>query len=122
MSFLDPIFHNNTGTVYAVRSSYDTDEPFHKVQLQIGDIAILMYKKEIDAFLSIIRAAKKNKDCHCKNCKHDKAYKIIKCDTPMANIRFKVTKKNLDDLEDLVMSVFFQEEFNSILINNEISS
>ena len=122
MNFLDPIFHNNTGTIYAVKSSYDTDEPFFKVQLQIGDVAVLMDKKEVNAFLPIIKAAKNSKGCQCKNCNHDKSYKIIKCDTPKANIRFRLTKKNIEDLEDLILSVFFQEEFNTILINNDISS
>ncbi len=120
MSFLDPIFYNKTGTIYALKSTYDIDEPINKVQLQIGDIAILMQKEEIRAFLNTVKKAKDSKSCECLNCNN--SCKIIKCDTPMANIRLKMTEENLNDLEELVMSLFFQEKINSILTENNIEN
>ncbi len=122
MNFLDPIFDNNTGTIYALRSNLSMDEPINRVQLQIGDVAILMYKEEVDAFLKTIKQAKISEGCNCENCSKGQPYKIIKCNTAMANIKFKMTPSNLNDLEELVMSLFFHEKINSILENNDIDN
>ncbi|WP_103863586.1 hypothetical protein [Aquimarina sp. I32.4] len=118
MYTLDPLYYNSTGTAYSIKNSDFEQEVKQKIQLQIGDIAILMDIKEIEAFLTVIRSARKG--CQCGKCNGKNCYKTIKCNTPQAEINFKLTPEILDGLEELVLGVLFHEEYNNILLNNEI--
>jgi len=117
MSFLEPLYHNNTGTIYAIKSSFGIDEPIGKIQMQIGDIDIVMQKNEVNAFHKILEQAKHGKSCQCPKCKKDVCYKIIKCETALATIKFKLKEENLKDLIELVESVSFHQEINLLLDN-----
>ena len=119
MHFLDPIYHNNSGTAYAVRSSINDDESYNKVQLQLGDVAILMDFKEIKSFLSIVHSAKNN-GCTCPNCTQDGSYKVIKCNTAYAEVKLKVTPRIMKDLEELINGVLFENQINQLLNDNNI--
>ena len=119
MNFLDPIHINNTGTAYAVLNSEDDTDFFHKVQLQIGDVAILMDVIEMTSFLKVVRSARES--CECEKCKTKNGYKNIKCDTAFFEIKLKATPKMLDDLEELIMGVICNEEMNTILEIHDIT-
>lgn len=118
MHFLDPIHHNNTGTAFALKSSLDKDETFSKIQLQLGDIAILMDFNEVRSFLSTIKTAKKG--CNCPNCTLEGGYRVIKCDTAYAEIKLKATPKIMDDLEELINGVLFENQMTKLLEDNNI--
>lgn len=119
MNFLDPIHINNIGAAYAILNSEDGTDDFQKVQLQIGDIAILMEISEMSSFLEVVRSARK--ECKCAKCTKDKGYKIIKCDSVFAEIKLKATPSMIDGLEELILSVIFNQQINSILEINEIN-
>lgn len=118
MHFLDPIYHNNTGTAFALRSCEDRDETFTKIQLQLGDIAILMDLNEIHSFLNTLRRARKS--CSCANCNKEVGYKVIKCDTAYAEVKLKATPKIMDGLEELINGVLFEKQVNKLLEDNNI--
>ncbi|WP_438425655.1 hypothetical protein [Aquimarina macrocephali] len=118
MYILDPLYCNSTGTAYTVKKNNE-EEVKQKIQLQIGDIAVLMNSKEIKTFLTVIRSARKG--CECEDCDNKNFYKTIKCNTPKAEINFKLTPEILDGLEELVLGVLFHEEYNDILGSNQIS-
>ncbi|WP_074407455.1 MULTISPECIES: hypothetical protein [Aquimarina] len=119
MYILDPLYCNSTGAAYRVKKNNDENEAKQKIQLQIGDIAVLMNNKEIKTFLTVIRSARKG--CQCDNCDNQNFYKTIKCNTPQVEINFKLTPEILDGLEELVLGVLFHEEYNDILQNNRIN-
>jgi len=110
MSFLVPICYNDTAIAYAI--DIDNNES-KKIQLQIGDIAFLMGTDELKSFLEVVKKSKKK--CNCINCDNDKAIKTIKCDTPIAEIKFKVTLKMLVDLEDLISKTLFHMDYESLI-------
>jgi len=116
MHFLEPIYQNNTGAAYALKSSID--DPFSKIQLQLGDIAILMDMCEVESFLTVVKSAQKG--CNCANCEQEGAYKIIKCDTAYAEVKFKATPRVIEDLEDLVNGIIFEVQVNRLLGDNNI--
>ncbi|WP_062052646.1 hypothetical protein [Aquimarina longa] len=118
MYILDPLYYNSTGAAYTIKNSQKQDKPEPKIQLQIGDIAILMDTKELQSLLLVIRSARKG--CQCDQCNKQGTYKTIKCNTPQAEINFKLTPEILDGLEELVLGVLFQEEYNTILEDNQI--
>ena len=118
MNFLDPIYNNNSGTAYAIRSSMCDDDAYTKIQLQLGDIAILMDFNEVKSFLKIIKSAKKR--CSCPNCVKDGRYKVIKCDTAYAEIKLKVTPVIMRDLEELVKGILFESQMSQLLNDNNI--
>jgi len=116
MPFLNPIYNNATGTVYGIKSDFNDFDDIEKIQLQLGDIAILMHISEIKPFLDVIKSAKKG--CSCENCSNNESYKVIKCKTAIAEIKFKANKKTIDDIEELVMAVLFHLDFKSIMDEN----
>ncbi|PKV53039.1 hypothetical protein ATE84_5173 [Aquimarina sp. MAR_2010_214] len=116
MYVLDPLYYNSTGIVYIIKNKNVKDRTNQKLQLQIGDTAILMDIKEMEIFLDVIRSARKKCQCNNKNCS-----RTIKCNTPHAEINFKLTPSILDGLEELVLGVLFHEEYNNILQNNKIN-
>ncbi|WP_103071595.1 hypothetical protein [Aquimarina sediminis] len=119
MYILDPLYYNSTGAAYTLKNSKLENDPKQKIQIHIGDVAILMDIKEIESFLTVIRSAQKG--CQCKDCSNQGGYKTIKCNTPQVEINFKLTPEILDGLEELVMGILFHEEYNNILENNHIN-
>ncbi len=115
---LDLLYNNTVGSAFTIKSKYD-DEVQSKIQFLIGDIAVLMDIQEIKSFLSVIRLAQKG--CECKDCNQKNPYKTIKCNTPQAEINFKVTPEILIGFEELVKGVLFHLEFNDVLSFNEIN-
>ena len=118
MHFLDPIYNNNTGTAFALKSDMYNEEPYTKIQLQLGDIAILMDFNEINAFLKTIKHVKKK--CNCLNCNQNCSYKVIKCDTAFTEVKIKATPTILDGLEELINGVLFESQVNKLLEDNNI--
>ena len=119
MNCLDLIHKNNTGAVYALKSLGCETNTISRVQLQIGEVAILMDVEEMQNFLQVIESAK-NK-CKCEKCLTEGAYKIIKCDTLHAQVKIKGTKEVVKDLEELVLYVIYNDQMDNILWNNDIT-
>lgn len=119
MNCLDLIHKNNTGAVYALKSLGSVHSDFNKVQLQIGEFAILLETEELQPFLQVVKTAK-NK-CECGKCGTNSAYKIIKCDTQYAQIKIKATSLIIADLEELMQSVIYTFQVDNILNINNIN-
>jgi len=118
MHFLDPIYNNNTGVAFALKSNLYSDEPYLKIQLQLGDIAILMNFNEMESFLKTIRYLKTK--CKCSNCNEGCSYKVIKCETAYTEIKIKATPTILNGLEELIQGVLFESQLNNLLEDNNI--
>ncbi len=116
MSLLDPIYNNDSGTVYAICNSSTSVDCYQKLQVQIGDIAIIMTLRELKSFLKVLRQAKKS--CKCNNCK---GIQVLKCNTQIAEVKFKVTQTIINDLEELIMGTLFHEEYVTVLNTNNIN-
>ncbi|MEW7278710.1 hypothetical protein ABW636_08940 [Aquimarina sp. 2201CG1-2-11] len=115
---LDLLYTNTVGSAFTIKNQFD-EEPQSKIQFLIGDIAVLMDVPEIKSFLSVVRLAQKG--CQCTSCNQKSAYRTIKCNTPQAEINFKVTPETLVGFEELVMGVLFHLEYNDVLSFNEIN-
>ncbi len=119
MNYLEPVYHNNIGATYILKDEIEESiTSFEKIQLQLGDIAIILDQQEMKNLLVIIDSAKKG--CQCDDCGKTNPFKTIKCDTPLAVISFKSTKQNIEGLENLIKGTIFQLEMNSILDLNDI--
>lgn len=116
MYTLDPIYNNSIGGAFALRSR-DGDINF-KIQMLIGDIAILMEPQEIRVLLKVIKSA--NRSCTCSTCNCSHSYKTIKCNTAKAEVKFRLTKKELRILEELVLGILFKLDYQCLLSDNEI--
>jgi len=116
MNYLEPIYKNNAGTAYALKSY--GEENLNNIQLQIGDFALLMRSDEMPSFLKVIKSAKSG--CVCKDCLNNNSYRTIKCETTYASIKLKANQKLIDDLEELVLSVICNSQVEKILNDNNI--
>ena len=103
MYILDPIYHNSIGSAFAIRT--EDGDTNCKIQMLIGDIAILMELHEIRVFIEVLKTAKGR--CTCANCNCNLSSRTIKCDTTMAQVKFKLTTEELVLLEELASGVLF---------------
>ncbi len=119
MYTLYPIYSNGFGATYLLtdNSSYDTEA--RRIQLVMGEIALIIDLLEIETLLKVINSSIKG--CSCKNCKEDCIPKQIKCDTIFFKLVFKTDKKNIRILKDLLEKTMFEIEMNEILNFNNIN-
>jgi len=117
MNYLDPIYKNNSGIVYAIKNIGD-DEVSEKIQFQIGDFAMLMTLDDMPNFMKVLNTVEKK--YVCENC-NSKSHRIVKCETIYATVTIKATKSMLSDLKELVNAVLCNYEINTILQQNGIS-
>ncbi len=113
MLFLDPVYHNNIGATYLIKDNFNDSLYSQKIQLLIGDVAILLEEKEINALVKVIDSVKNG--CSCDKCMSEGKFKQIKCDTDHFKLVFKSTKTRITDLEDLLRGTIFELQINSIL-------
>lgn len=119
MNCLELIHKNNTGSVFYVKDIHCESAEINSIQLQIGEVAILMEANEMKGFLAVVRSARKK--CTCVKCSCNSAYRIIKCDTIYAEVKIKATSKIIDDLEELILAVIYNKQMHNILYDNNIS-
>lgn len=118
MNFLELIHSNRSGSVYAIKNGKEC-ENFDKVQLHIGEVAVLLMIEEVSSFLKVIDSAKKN--CNCDTCAtNDTPYKRIKCNTKHTELIIKGTPELIDDLEELALAVIHIEEMDNFMTKNNI--
>lgn len=110
MFYLKPIYHNNIGSSYFLKDDLDADLSMDRIQLIIGDIALILENNEIQAFLKIINSVKTG--CKCDDCKE---LNQITCNTSYTKLIFKSNKKNIIELEDLVKGTIFEIQMNALI-------
>jgi len=115
MNYLEPIHKNSSGIVYTVKD-FDKEDYSDKIQLQIGDFAILMRAEEMPNFLKVIKSVKKKSNC--SNC--NEKPRVIKCETQYASVKIKVTPTAIEDLEELVLATICYYQVEDILRENNI--
>ena len=118
MHFLDPIYNNTIGTAFLIRDDLSTFTGMEKIQLLLGDLAIIVEGKDVVTLLKIIISIKDG--CTCDDCGEKHIPKQIKFDTTYFNLIFKSNETNLVAFEDLLRGTIFELEFNSILDFNNI--
>jgi cytidine deaminase len=118
MLFLDPIYCNSLGTAYLIKDSLEASVYCQKIQLLIGDAALMIEEKEIATLLNVVQSVKKG--CPCENCQNKQALKQIKCDTGSFTFVFKSDKRNIVALEDLLLGTIFELQMHSILDFHDI--
>ncbi|KJD31583.1 hypothetical protein PK35_14365 [Tamlana nanhaiensis] len=118
MLFLDPIYSNVIGTTYVLKDNLEKG-PFdsEKIQMVLGEVAIILSRAELENLVVIINSAKAG--CNCKNCRC-KILKQIKGNTNYVEFVFKSTENNLSNLEDLVKGTLFELQIASVLSFNNI--
>ncbi|MCG1036415.1 hypothetical protein [Polaribacter sargassicola] len=110
MHYLKPIYHNNIGASYFLKNNLDSDFNMDRIQIIIGDVALILENKEVYAFLEIINSVKSG--CKCNECKE---LNQITCNTSYTKLIFKSTKKNIIQLEDLVRGTIFELQMNALI-------
>jgi hypothetical protein len=118
MQYLSPIFSNTIGQAFLIRDCMHTLTGLEKIQLLLGDVAIILKTQQLASLLETIISAKNG--CLFEDCLEKKTPKSIKFNTYYTNIFFKSSETNLCGLEDLLRGTIFELEFNSILSTNNI--
>lgn len=118
MLFLEPIYQNTIGATYLIKDHLDAHFSLNRIQLVLGDIALILENDELNSFLDVIISAKKG--CSCTNCKCSDTPKQITCNTSFTKFIFKSNVKNIKALEDLIEVTIFELQMHSILSFNEI--
>lgn len=118
MYYLSPIFSNTIGQTFLIIDSINTQKGFEKIQLLLGEVAIILKAKQLASLLETIISAKNG--CLFEDCLEKQAPKSIKFNTYYTNVFFKSSETNLCALEDLLRGTIFELEFNSILNANNI--
>ncbi|MDY8135940.1 hypothetical protein [Aquimarina sp. 2201CG5-10] len=116
MYILNPLYSNSIGTAFTLEDVDGQINP--KVQLCIGDIAILMDNQEIKTLLTVIQSVQKG--CNCENCDCEKSSKTIKCKTPDVELKLNFTPDKLKALEEFVLGVLFHNDYSNLLSVNDI--
>ena len=116
MTYLQPIYENETGIIYLLNEK----DKKQKIQLQIGDTALLLDFSEIDYFLESLKDAKK--PCNCSKCQKKGTCKQLKCNTGMVQTTIKTNKQIIEDLEALVQAVVFHYNYHKLLNTEQIAS
>lgn len=119
MNYLQLIHANCTGSVYDLKSVGSSLNEANKVQLQIGEIAIVMHINELKNFLGVIRSV--NEKCVCNECEANGSYRTIKCRTEYVEVKIKSTPKVVKDLEELILAVIYNKQVENILLDNNIN-
>lgn len=117
MNYLETIHENTVGAAYAVKNN-NKKASSSKIQLQIGEAALLMSASEMPNFLNTIRAV--NKKCKCGDCKQKGNVRVIKCETTFATISIKVKPRLIKDLEELVLAIICNYQIEMMLKANNI--
>ncbi|GAA3516305.1 hypothetical protein GCM10022393_32950 [Aquimarina addita] len=118
MYILDPLYNNRLGSAFIIKNSYDDTIFNSKIQLLIGDIAVIMDVDEIKRLLITIRSAQKG--CQNKNCNCQQSSKNIKCNTQHAEIIFKLNEEKLVFFEELILGILFHTAYEDLLSFNQI--
>lgn len=113
MNYLKPIHKNNSGIIYAVKSCNDDCK---NVQLQIGDLGLILTVDDLPKFLKVIQKVK-NK-YNCSDCGSNN--RVIKCDTLYASVKIKTTPDSLNDLEELISVVIHNNSVDLLLKSQNI--
>ena len=117
MHELNPIFSNTIGQTFLIRDCINTLTGFEKIQLLLGDVAIILEEKQLPSLLKTITSVKKG--CLREDCLEERLPKSIKFDTYTMTVFLKSSETNLYELEALLSGTIFELQFNSILrINN----
>lgn len=116
MNYLHPIHKNNGGVIYALKNFDTIDDSFQILQLQIGDLGLVLTLEDLPKFLKVIQTVK-NK-CTCSDCGTKE--RVIKCETVYASIRIKATSSLLDNLEELIAFAIHSCQVDALLKSNDI--
>lgn len=117
MHYLKPIYHNKMGATYMV-TSHPEENDFEKIQVQLGELGILLTTNDLKQLLKTINSSRKG--CNCSSCGKKHCFKLIKCDTTYAHLHLKTTKKNVDALEELIQGTLFELAMEDLLTINNI--
>ncbi|MFB9053914.1 hypothetical protein ACFFVB_12580 [Formosa undariae] len=118
MYFYIPIYNNTIGTTYLIKTDLDALTGSEKIQLLLGDIAMLLDENELVQLLKTIASAKKG--CSCKECNENHDTKSLIFKSAYSTVHFKSNKTNLVALQDLIKGTLFELELSSILHLNNI--
>lgn len=118
MNYLFPIYNNNLGSVYALKSGNDAALLSNKVQLQLAELAIVFSIEEVKKLLSVVQFSKKGNKC--KACSNASDLRIIKCETAYATIVLKMNRNDIITFEELLKGALFKLEIELILDTNNI--
>jgi hypothetical protein len=118
MHYFTPIFRNTIGQTFLIRDCIKTLTGLEKIQLLVGDVAIMLEEKQLASLLKTIISAKNG--CLREDCLEERLSKSIKFDTYYTTVFFKSNETNLFQLEALLRGTIFELEFNAILSFNKI--
>ncbi len=123
MHRLEKIYWNTIGSVFIIKNDDDTYNSEHKIQqiqLQLTDIAVILTKTEFKALHRALKSFKVN--CNCKTCGQSSTIKILKSKTKHAEIVFKVEKKHITALVELLNGAKFNLEMIQVLQDHNIKA
>lgn len=85
-----------------------------KVNLVINDMALHLTKNEVLRFSSLIDIALK-RSITCHNCEHNRSCKSFLLESPIPQISFVMSYKEILSIQDLVKGTLFELGLDSLL-------
>jgi hypothetical protein len=110
MFFLKHIYQNNIGSSFYLKDDINSDLSMDRIQIIIGDVALILNNNEIYPFLEVINSVK-------NGCKYEECHELkqITCNTSYTKLIFKSDKENIIELKDLVKGTIFELQLNTLI-------
>ncbi len=112
------IYNNSFGISFKWKRTESKD--LNKVQLVFENTGFYLNHNQLISFLKNITDALKRPSI-CNDCKNNSSCKSILLETPVAQVSFAMSYKELNDMYDLVNGTLFQLGLNNILQKNTIN-
>lgn len=118
MDDIHTIYYNNFGIAFQWKRNVGKD--IHRIQLVFNDTGLFLTLEELTAFNKNIRFALKTQTT-CADCKSKNTCRSLLLETPIPQISFAVSKKDLVSLQNLTEGTLFNLGMNNVLNTNGIS-
>ncbi|MEM8999881.1 MAG: hypothetical protein AAGB24_06420 [Bacteroidota bacterium] len=112
MENIHPLYHNPFGVAFQWKRC--TAKEVSKVQLVFRDTGLLFSHDELSQFLIQINGTLKEVKL-CSNCAEDGQCRAIILETPLKQLSFAISLKELKALSELVEGALFQLGLNKML-------
>lgn len=112
MENINPLYHNPYGVTFQWKRGSVND--ILKVQLVFRDTGLLLSHDELSEFSNCITSTITNTNL-CGNCSKDEECRALLLETPVTQLSFAVSLKELKALKELVEGTLFQLGLNNLL-------
>ena len=115
MSNINPLYHNAFGVAFEWKRC--PTKKMYKVQLVFRDTGLQLSLEELRQFAKTITTTLNNAPL-CEHCGKDETCRALLLETPIHQVSFAMSLKELRALKELVEGTLFQLSLNNLLKNS----